>query len=603
VICVARRINMSTRKNQKINFKYNLSIYLSLIRPYILLIIGILLISLVLESSYTAGKLFFKVIIDEGNRFTSGIVSRNEYVMLLLRITALFGSIIIGRSLLKWLHIHLLIQSSIRIIYDLKVRFFSHLLYLSHDFHSTHKSGSLISRLSRGGRAVDMMTDIIVFQFSPIIFQLITIGISIIVFDWIPALFILLTVISFISWSIFIQQRQQGANLEENAADDDEKGLISDTFTNIDSIKYYGREDSMNNRFKKAAYRTRMAMLHHWNFFRWWDLGHTLILGVGIIMVMLFPIRKFLDGQMEGGTLVYIFTCYASLISPMFMFVFGVRDFYRAMADFDSLFQYAKVENSIRDRQVTVPFSINRGLIHFQNVDFNYRENRLFSNFNLEIQPDEKVAFVGHSGCGKTTIVKLLYRFYDVNGGSIQIDGHDIRSVKQENLRSQMAIVPQDPVLFDDTIFNNILFSRPEATEEQVYDAMKFAQLDTIVERFPDRENTIVGERGVRLSGGEKQRVSIARAILADRQILVLDEATSALDSSTEYEIQRDLEKLLYGRTSIIIAHRLSTIMKADRVIVLNRGRIVQSGTHDQLVSLQGHYRKLWELQKNGYIA
>ena len=223
-------------------------------------------------------------------------------------------------------------------------------------------------------------------------------------------------------------------------------------------------------------------------------------------------------------------------------------------------------------------------------------------DFNLKIKPEEKVALVGHSGCGKTTLVNLLNRLYDVDSGKILIEGNDIRDFKQESVRSETGIVPQECILFDDTIYNNIKFADPKASKKEILDAIKFAQLDKIIGNFPKKENTIVGERGVKLSGGEKQRVSIARAILANKKILVLDEATSALDSETEHEIQKSLQKLLQGRTSIIIAHRLSTIMSADRIIVMKNGKIIQQGRHEDLIKQQGEYKKLWNLQKGGYI-
>ena len=209
---------------------------------------------------------------------------------------------------------------------------------------------------------------------------------------------------------------------------------------------------------------------------------------------------------------------------------------------------------------------------------------------------------MGHSGCGKTSLIRLLYRLYDVDSGEILIDGKDIKEFKQESLRGELSIVPQECVLFDDTIYNNIKFSNPEASRQEVFNAIKFAQLDRLIMGLPKKENTIVGERGIKLSGGERQRVSIARAILADKKILVLDEATSALDSETESEIQKNLKKLLEGRTSIIIAHRLSTIMNADRIIVMKNGKIIQEGNHEKLIKQQGEYRKLWNLQKGGYI-
>ena len=272
------------------------------------------------------------------------------------------------------------------------------------------------------------------------------------------------------------------------------------------------------------------------------------------------------------------------------------------MADFDALFEYGKVEQDVKDKAGAKTAKITEGEIEFENVGFKYGKRTIFKNLDLKIPKGKKIAFVGHSGCGKTTFIKLLYRLYDVNAGKITVDGKDIKDFKQESLREEMSIVPQEAILFDDTIYNNIAFSKSNATKEEVMAAIKFAQLDKIIKNFPQKEKTIVGERGVKLSGGEKQRVSIARAILSDKKILVLDEATSALDSETEHEIQKDLAKLMRNRTSIIIAHRLSTIMHADTIVVMKNGKIIQMGSHRDLITEGGEYQRLWDLQKGGYI-
>ena len=310
----------------------------------------------------------------------------------------------------------------------------------------------------------------------------------------------------------------------------------------------------------------------------------------------------FIHGKITLGTLTFIYTIYGGVMGPLFNFVHGVRGFYRSMADFQSLFQYGKLKNAIKDQPKAEELEILEGKVEFRNISFNYNTRHLFKKFQLVIPPHKKVALVGHSGSGKSTLVKLLYRLYDVCEGEILIDGKNINQFQQESLRSGLSIVPQECVLFDDTIYNNVAFSDPHAPHEKVMEAIKLAQLDRIIAHFPHKEKTIVGERGVKLSGGEKQRVSIARAILADKKILVLDEATSSLDSETERDIQIALGKLMENRTTIIIAHRLSTIMKADTIVVLDEGKIVQMGNHQQLIKQSGQYQKLWELQKGGYI-
>ena len=281
----------------------------------------------------------------------------------------------------------------------------------------------------------------------------------------------------------------------------------------------------------------------------------------------------------------------------------GSRNLYRATADFEDLFQYGKINNEIKDKPGAGPLKVGQGTIEFKNVTFTYRKKPLLSGFSLKIKGHQKVALVGPSGAGKTTLIRLLYRFYDLEQGSITIDETDISQVKQTSLRDSLSMVPQECILFDDTLYNNIAFSKPDASRADVFKAIQFAQLGEFIDNLPQKENTIVGERGVKLSGGEKQRVSIARALLANKRILVLDEATSSLDSQTEHAIQEGLKGLMKGRTSILIAHRLSTIMSADLIVVLDRGKVVQQGTHQSLILEQGLYQKLWNLQKGGYMA
>jgi len=395
---------------------------------------------------------------------------------------------------------------------------------------------------------------------------------------------------------------QEKASIEANNAEDTEKANIADMFTNIESIKYFAKENLVKSKFRNLTEITKQKTIKFWKYYAQLDAVHSLILSAGTFFLLYFTIKGFVKGQYTLGTLVFIYTIFSALIGQMFGFVYGIRNFYRSMADFEVLFRHAKVKNKIKDKQNAEELKIKEGEITFNNVSFRYGKRTVFRNFNLVIPKNQKIALVGHSGCGKTTLVKLLYRFYDVDSGAILIDGKNIKDFKQESLRSEMGIVPQECILFDDRIYNNIAFSKPGAKKEEVMNAIKFAQLDNTIKTFPNKERTIVGERGIRLSGGEKQRVSIARAILADKKVLVLDEATSSLDSQTEHEIQQDLQELMQGRTSIIIAHRLSTIMKADKIVVMKEGKIVQEGTHNELIRQPGEYKHLWSLQKGGYI-
>lgn len=590
------------KAKEKINFKYNLSVYYGFLKKYKRQMLFVFLLVLFIESRNVIDKFLFKVIIDKGTEFTSGSLLAGAFIKVLLVVAIIFIVVISSSFAFRWLYIHITNRLEGDLILDLKRKFFNHLISLDHSFHVSHKTGSLISRLMRGASAMERITDVIVFNVAPLILELILVSLSLIYFSWIPALVVFLTIIVFIFYSLFIQKFQEESNLIANKTEDIEKANISDIFTNIDSIKYFGKENIIKKKFAKLSDNTKKAVLKNWQYFRWLDSGQSLILGVGTFFLVYFPLVKFLHGQFTLGTLAFIYTVFGGLVGSLFGFVYGIRNFYRAMADFQDLFEYGKIKVEIKDKPNAKELKIKEGEIEFKNIYFNYDKRKIFSNFNLKIPKNKKIALVGHSGCGKTTLVKLLYRFYDVNAGSIMIDSRDIREFKQESLREEMAIVPQECVLFDDTIFNNVAFSNQKASRDEVMKAMKFAQLDRIIEDFPKKEKTVVGERGVRLSGGEKQRVSIARAILANKKVLVLDEATSSLDSETEYEIQQELQELMQGRTSIIIAHRLSTIMKADRIIVMKKGKIVQHGTHAQLIKQEGEYRKLWNLQKGGYI-
>ncbi len=418
-------------------------------------------------------------------------------------------------------------------------------------------------------------------------------------FDIYSAIIILLVSVIFIVFSVYILGKQQKANLERNDTEDIEKGFVSDVFTNIETIKHFGKEERINKLFNIHSKNTTDKLKEFWDFYAFVDFFYIFILGIGMIFLMYFTISKLLVGELGVGSLVFIHASYIGLIMPLMEFMWGVRRTYEAMSDIQAVVEFKKIQPSITDHKNAKKIKITKGEVRFDNVSFTYGRKNVIKNFSLNIKPKEKVAFVGHSGAGKTTLVKLLYRLYDVQKGRVLIDGKDVKNVLQESLRSELSIVPQECVLFNDTIYSNILFSSPSASRKEVFNALKIAQLYDFVKSLPEKENTIVGERGIKLSGGEKQRLSIARAILANKKILVLDEATSALDSQTEKKIQTALFKLMKGKTTIIIAHRLSTIMQADKIIVIENGEIKQIGNHKELTSKKGVYQTLWELQKS----
>ncbi|MFZ5955339.1 MAG: ABC transporter ATP-binding protein [Nanoarchaeota archaeon] len=593
---------MEKETDKKIDVKYSLRLYYNLAKEYKWEFIFIIFLTLIVESMPLINSIFLKIIVDKGTNFSAGILSLTEFVNLLIIISAIYFIILVIRIFANWFRDGSLIKVEANMITNLKRKFFNHLIMLDHDFHINQKTGGLISKLIRGAGSVEKLSDLMIYNFLPMIIQVIIVSLSLIYFNLISVFIVFITMAIFILYSLFIYRLQRNANVKYNELDDREKSNISDFFTNIHSIKYFGKERRIKNLYKKISDESQEAMEDFWNYGKLASIGQILILSVGTFFILYFPMKDFLMGKITIGAITFIYGIYAQLGFYLFNFVSGTQTFNKVMADVDDLFKYNKIENNVKDKTNAKELKIEKGEIEFRNLSFSYHKRKLFENFNLKIEKNKKIALVGHSGCGKTTLIKLLYRFYDLDSGSIFIDGNNIADLKQESLRSEMSIVPQECVLFDDTIYNNIAFSNPNASREEVMKAIQFSQLDKIIEKLPKKENTIVGERGVKLSGGEKQRVSIARAILANKKILMLDEATSALDSETEFEIQKDLEKLMHGRTSIIIAHRLSTIMKADLIVVMANGRIVQEGTHEELINREGEYKKLWNLQKGGYI-
>lgn len=586
------------KEKETINFKDNLEYYFHILKPYSKSIILILILIFIYTSIEVGQYYLLKILVDNSNLFLSNTITTSEFVNLIFILAIIYGLAVIISGLLKYYRMIFLNKLETELMFDAKADIFNHLTRLSHSFHTTNRTGSIISKMTRIGRGVEFLTDFITYNGAPLIIKITISFIIIAFFDIFSAIIILLICIFFIGFSLFFLKKQQQSNIERNLSEDFEKSFISDVFSNIETIKYFGKENKMNNEFKNYSRTTVKKLRDFWDHYAIMDFGFIIILGIGMIFLMYFSLTKLIAGELSVGSLVFIYTSYIGLIMPLFEFMWGIRRSYEAMSDIQEVVKYKKINPEIKDIKNAKPIEIKKGSIEFDNVEFKYDRQTIIKNFNLKIKPKEKIAFVGHSGAGKTTLIKLIYRLYDTTKGKIIIDKQDIKNVQQESLRSELSIVPQECILFNDTIYNNVLFSRPKATKKEVIKALKTAQLYNFVMSLPQKENTIVGERGIKLSGGEKQRLSIARAVLANKKILILDEATSALDSKTEREIQKGLFNLMKGKTSIIIAHRLSTIMKADKIIVIEKGKISQIGTHSELIKKKGVYNMLWELQK-----
>ncbi|MFA6420337.1 MAG: ABC transporter ATP-binding protein [archaeon] len=587
----------------KISSKDSFGYYLKLLAPYKALFVLVVVLITANVLVEVGQNFIYKIVIDSANDFAVQKILAPAFVNLILFLGLIYFVSVIAQGLSKYYRMHFLNRLEIKMMFDIKKDIFNHLLSLSHSFHASNSTGSIITRLIRSSNSVESITDFFTYHSFPLFIKLIVSFFVIAFFDLNSAVVVLIMVLAFAVYTAVLLKKQQAANVEKNAVEDFEKAFISDVFTNIETVKHFGKEGRLSSIFEGLSRTTLDKHLRFWDFFNKTDAGHVIILGFGTIGVMYFSLVRLLSGELSVGSIVFIYTSFIGLTLPLFEFFWGVRRLYEGLADLQSVVQYKKIKQEVVDANNAIDFKVKKGSIEFRNVNFGYNPKRkIIDCFNLKINPKEKVAFVGQSGAGKTTIVKLIYRFYDVNGGEILIDGKNINTFTQNSLRNELSIVPQECVLFNDTIYSNVLFSNPTATREKVFAALKAAQLYNFVEHLPEKENTIVGERGIKLSGGEKQRLSIARAILADKKILVLDEATSSLDSKTEYEIRLALEELMKGRTTIIIAHRLSTIMNADKIVVMKKGKIEQVGSHSELAKKQGIYSSLWQLQKTGAI-
>ncbi len=576
--------------------------YFEMARPYWKLFLIIIFILFIVSLIEVGQNLILKVLIDEGTLFGAGSISKEAFTFTILLFGAVYFITLLILSVSKFFRVYLLNSLEVDLMFDVKKDIFSHLLRLSHSFHSSNRTGSIISKIIRSGKGIEAFTDFLTFHGTPLILKILVSFFLIAFFDLLSAGVVLAVCLVFMFYSFVVLAKQQKVNLERNDAEDTEKGFISDVFMNIETVKHFGKEKRIIDLFDNLANEVKLKFLEFWNYYAKMEAMLALIFGMGTIALMYFSLARLLEGQISVGSVAFIYTSYLGLILPLFEFMWGVRRTYEAMSDVQAIVEFKKITPEIKDKPFAKELKIAKGSVEYKNVVFSYGRKEIINGFSLKINPREKIAFVGHSGAGKTTIVKLLYRLYDIKSGEILIDGKNIANVTQESLRSELSIVPQECILFNDTIYSNILFSNPTASKEKVFSALKAAQLYEFVMSLPQKENTIVGERGIKLSGGEKQRLSIARAILADKKILILDEATSSLDSKTEYEIRIALEKLMSNRTTIIIAHRLSTIMDADKIIVMRKGAIEQVGTHEELSKKKGLYSSLWKLQKTGVI-
>jgi ATP-binding cassette, subfamily B, heavy metal transporter len=484
-------------------------------------------------------------------------------------------------------------------------RTFEHMHQLSLRFHLERKTGGLTRVLERGRNAIETIVRMVIMQLVPTIIELMLIvGVLLYQFDWRYVAVVMVTVTCYMVFTYYATEWRIGIRRRMNDSDTEANVKAIDSLLNYETVKYFVAEEREARRYDRSMARYEDASVKAYVSLAVLNAGQATIFTIGLAAVMVMCAYGIKEGTNTVGDLVMINSMMIQLYQPLNFMGMVYREIKQAVIDIETMFAILARKPEIEDRPGARPLEIKRGTIRFDNVSFAYDPDReILRNVTFEVPAGHTVAVVGPSGAGKSTISRLLFRFYEVSGGSISIDGQDIREVTQKSLRGAIGMVPQDTVLFNDTIRYNIRYGRWEATNAEVEEAARLAQIDEFIRMSPRGYDTEVGERGLKLSGGEKQRVAIARTILKGPPILLLDEATSALDSHTEKEIQDALNRVSRNRTTLVIAHRLSTIVGADEILVLEQGVIVERGTHHQLLARGGLYASMWNRQREAEAA
>jgi ABC-type transport system involved in Fe-S cluster assembly fused permease/ATPase subunit len=488
---------------------------------------------------------------------------------------------------------------------QLAFRTFVHMHRLSLRFHLERRTGGLSRIIERGTKGIETIVRFTMLATAPTILEFaFTAAIFAFAYGWLYVAVITATVCLYVWFTVWASDWRITIRREMNASDTDANTKAIDSLLNYETVKYFGNEAMEAARFDRSMARYENAATMTWVSLGWLNFGQGVIFGVGMTAVMWLSALEVMAGTQTIGDFVFVNALLMQLGQPLNFIGMIYREIRQGLTDIENMFDLLDVPAEIVDRPGAKPLAITSGRVEFRDVAFSYDPaRRILKGVSFEVPAGRTVAIVGPSGAGKSTISRLLFRFFDIQSGSILIDGQDIRDVTQESLRAAIGMVPQDTVLFNDTIAYNIRYGRTSATEEDVRTAAELAQIGAFIDRLPDGYQAMVGERGLKLSGGEKQRVAIARTILKAPPVLILDEATSALDSHTEQEIQAALDLVSKGRTTIVIAHRLSTVIAADEIIVLSDGRIVERGTHADLLRAEGLYASMWARQREASEA
>jgi ABC-type transport system involved in Fe-S cluster assembly fused permease/ATPase subunit len=580
-------------KRSKVNFK-NIEKMFPYIWNFKSRVIFALIFLIIAKLATVGVPILLKDIVDSLN-------SNNTLMILPLGLLIAYGLLRLTTAFFNELRDVLFAKIRYHAVYEISVKVLTHLHKMSLRFHLERQTGSIIRDLERGTQSLSSLINYMIFIILPTIIEVLLVGfILILTYDINFALITFSTIIIYILFTLKVTNWRMSFRHDMNKFDSEANSIAVDSLLNYETVKYFNNEKFEIKRFSNILFKWENSAMQSMTTMSLLNFGQAFIITIGVTLIMIEASMGVITGAITLGDLVLVNALMLQLFVPLNTLGIVYRQIIYALADMDMLVKLLEKDIEITDKKNSKDLKVTFGNIKFDNVSFSYNENRkILKNVSLNVPSGKKIAIVGPSGAGKSTLGRLLFRFYDSSQGRILIDDQNINNCTQSSLRKNIAVVPQDTVLFNESIYFNIKYAKNSASKDDVVKAAKMANIHDFINSLPDKYNTVVGERGLKLSGGEKQRVAIARAVLKSPKIILFDEATSSLDSNSENKILQSMKEVSKNITSLIIAHRLSTIKDADNIYVLNEGQIIESGNHDYLLSLKGMYSQMWNLQKS----
>jgi ABC-type transport system involved in Fe-S cluster assembly fused permease/ATPase subunit len=574
----------------------------ALLLPYLLeykwRVVAALLFLAAAKVANVAVPLVMKEVVD-------GLDAKTAIVAVPAALLAIYGLLRFSTTLFAELRDVVFVRVTQRAIRRVALGVFRHLHRLSLRFHLERQTGGMTRDIERGTRGISTLLSYLLFSIIPVILEFgLVAAVLLNKFDWRFAAITFGAVAVYLTFTVLVTEWRMEIRRRANELDSSANTRAIDSLLNYETVKYFGNEEFEARRYDENLLKYENAAVQNEASLGLLNIGQALIIAGAVTSLMFLAAQGVVAQQFTLGDLVLVNGLLIQLYIPLNFLGMVYREIKQALIDMDRMFRLLAAHREVEDRADAAQLPPGPAAVEFRDVDFSYEPARsILHGVSFAIPAGRRLAAVGHSGAGKSTLARLLYRFYDVGGGAVLVNGVDIRDVQQQSLRAAIGIVPQDTVLFNDSIRYNIRYGRPEASEADVVEAARAAHIHEFIQSLPAGYETMVGERGLKLSGGEKQRVAIARALLKDPRILIFDEATSALDSKSEKAIQAELERISKGRTTLVIAHRLSTVMDADQILVLAQGRVVERGSHRELLALGGEYARMWALQQQAAAA